>query len=193
MAAHSESSPVVPSVLPDQPQTGWAPWLRTIAQAINLLGIDAIQRRNDIAAEQQARQAADNLEVSYRQAQATMSGGGTVTWAAGRLAWTNRFLCLPVGGGMSSVGYIQIGQPVTDIPAGQVYTGVARTADATGVVLNAFEALYAAHTPGGDPTAINFYIESYTVSFSAPSNWLLIATINGDDGSAKLGTGQILP
>jgi hypothetical protein len=38
MAAHSQSSPVIQPVLPDQPQTAWAPWLREIAGAVNQLG-----------------------------------------------------------------------------------------------------------------------------------------------------------
>lgn len=37
MAAHSPSSPIVPSVPPDQPPAAYPQWLREMAQAINLI------------------------------------------------------------------------------------------------------------------------------------------------------------
>jgi hypothetical protein len=128
----------------------------------------------------------------YEKAQFTMSGGGTVTWGGGLLKWTSRFIAIPMGQTTASVGYIDINQPTSNIPAGQVYNGVARTASASGVVLNSWEALYAVHTPGGNNTAVRFFIVIYTTAFNPPSNWLLVAAINGDDGSVKLGNGVAL-
>lgn len=127
----------------------------------------------------------------YTKAQATFSGGGTVSWAGtgGKLRWTARFITLPVSQTSSTSGYIDIVQPTTNIPAGQVHNGVARTADANGVILNNWEALYAVHTPGGNASAIQYRIVTYTAAFDAPSNWILVAVVNGDDGSVTLGNG----
>jgi len=53
--------------------------------------------------------------------------------------------------------------------------------------------LYAVHTVGGNENAISsFQIRRYTNAFSAPSNWLLVAVVNGDDNTVKLGTGVII-
>ncbi|MEI8327633.1 MAG: hypothetical protein WCG02_00660 [Candidatus Taylorbacteria bacterium] len=130
----------------------------------------------------------------YIKAQFTMSGGGTVTWVGptGKLKWTARFIAIPVSRTTVSSGYVDMVQPTTSIPAVQVYNGVARTADANGVILNAWEALWAVHTPGGAYTDIAYYITVYSTSFNAPSNWILVAAVNGDDNSIKLGTGIIL-
>lgn len=133
----------------------------------------------------------------FAQAGLTMSGGGVViSWAGlgGRLAWDGRFLALPVpiGSGAGSAGYFAFSQPPTDIPAAQVWNGVARSATAAGVVLNSWEALYADCTIGGDLGAWVYRIVVYNVSFIAPSNWILIAVVNGDNGSIKLGTGRVL-
>lgn len=131
----------------------------------------------------------------YFKAQATMSGGGTVSWAGGggRLKWSNRFIAISMEKQSSfSNGYVDIYQPSADIPAAQVYDGVARSANATGVVLNGWEALYAVHTIGGDNSAVSFRIVRYTNPFTAPSNWLLVAVVNGDDNTVKLGTGLII-
>jgi hypothetical protein len=130
----------------------------------------------------------------YVKGQFTMSGGGVVSWAGlgGKLRWTGRFIVLPLSQTSGSAGYVDINQPTSDIPSGQVYDGLARTADANGVVLNAWEALYAAHTVGGNNVAVTYYIVRYTNAFDAPSNWILVAAVNGDDGTVKLGTGQTL-
>jgi len=132
--------------------------------------------------------------LDHLQSQHVMSGGGTVTWGgpAGRLKWTARFITLPMGRTATSGGYVQFDQPIVNIPAAQVHDGLDRAADATGVVLNNWEALYAAHTPGGTHTAITYYIVIHTVAFIAPSNWTLVAVVNADDDCIKLGTGQIL-
>ncbi|MEW6491438.1 MAG: hypothetical protein AB1589_02645 [Cyanobacteriota bacterium] len=139
----------------------------------------------------------------YQKAQYTLSGGGTVTWEGpgGRLKWTNRFIAISMGISKSfseekkyheKFGYIDIGMPISDIPAAQVYDEAARKVDANGVVLNAWEALYAVHTVGGDNTQVSLQIVRHRRAFYAPSNWLLIAVVNGDDGTVKLGTGVII-
>jgi hypothetical protein len=130
----------------------------------------------------------------YTKMQFTLSGGGTVTWAGagGKLKWTVRFLAIPGATASTPNGYVEIDQPVTNIPAGQVWDGYARTADADGVVLTNWEALWAVHTVGGVAAAITYHITSYNAGFDAPSNWILVAAVNGDDGSIKLGNGFTL-
>lgn len=129
---------------------------------------------------------------AYNHAQHTMMGGGTISWGGvgGRLKWTSRFLCVPVGGGAGPGGYLQMDQPVTDIPAGNVYDGVARSATAAGVILNAYEGLFFAHTTGG--TTGSFFIAGLTPVSTVPSNWILIASATGDGGACKLGTGEFI-
>ena len=142
----------------------------------------------------------------YQKAQATLSGGGTVTWRAepvaagarslpaGRLKWTQRFIAISMGGLHESFanGCVSINPPTADIPAGQVWDGSARSVNANGVLLKDWEALYAEHTVGGGDTAVKFHVVLYTTPFVAPSNWLIVALRNDDDQTLKLGTGVCL-
>lgn len=129
----------------------------------------------------------------YLYGQFVMSGGGTISWIGGKLKWTARFICIPMGrSGAASGGYVQMDQPVVDIPAAQVHNGVARVADANGVTLASWEALYAAHTIGGNQLAVTYYIVLYSTAWIPPSNWLLVAAVNSDTSSIKLGTGKLL-
>lgn len=128
----------------------------------------------------------------YMKAQFTLSGGGTVTWGGqgGRLKWSNRFIAISAERSATFAnGHLNISQPTTDIPAGQVYDGVARSANANGVVLNGWEAIYAVHNVGADENSVSFQIVRYTNNFYAPSNWVLVAVVNADDNTVKLGTG----
>ncbi|HET7231463.1 MAG TPA: tail fiber domain-containing protein [Longimicrobium sp.] len=128
----------------------------------------------------------------YIKAQFTLSGGGVVTWANGRLKWTNRFIAISANAGTTfSSGYVDINQPTTDIPAANVHNNVARSATADGVQLNGWEALYAVHNPGGGPGEVTYRIVVYTAAFNAPSNWILVGVVNADFNYVKLGTGEI--
>jgi len=131
----------------------------------------------------------------YQKGQFTMSGGGKVTWTApgNRLKWTQRFIAISMEKSKTfASGYVDIIQPQSDIPAQNVYDGKTRSVNAAGIVLNSWEALYAVHTVGGNSRAVSFRIVRYTHEFSAPSNWLLVAVVNGDDQTVKLGTGTII-
>jgi len=131
----------------------------------------------------------------YQKAQFAMSGGGKVTWAGpgNRLGWTRRFIAISMETRKTfNSGHVDIIQPQFDIPAANVYDGKSRSANADGIVLNSWEALYAVHAVGGNQSAVNFRIARYTHDFNAPSNWLLIAVVNGDDQTVKLGTGTII-
>ena len=131
----------------------------------------------------------------YIKAQFTMSGGGTVTWGGlgGRLKWTNRFIAITMGNTPTvPAGHINIYMPTSDITAANVYDGKVRSVTAEGVVLNAWEALYAVHNVGGNQSDVSYRIVSYNNGFNAPSNWILVAVVNDDDKSIKLGTGLIV-
>ncbi|MDJ0718878.1 MAG: hypothetical protein QNJ54_32400 [Prochloraceae cyanobacterium] len=131
----------------------------------------------------------------YQKAQFTMSGGGKVTWEgqAGRLKWTQRFIAICMEKGKSfTTGYVDIKQPTTDIPKEHVWDKNARSANAKGVILKSWEALYAVHTIGGNNYAVSYRIVRYSEGFEAPSNWLLVAVVNSDDNTIKLGTGTII-
>ena len=131
----------------------------------------------------------------YLRAQQSLSGGGTVAWAGpgsiDGLSWTSRFLATSIGPiDTFAEGYIVIDMPLADIPASNVYDGADRVLGTDGaIVLNNNEALYAVHTVGGLSTEVELRIEHQDTSFYAPSNWILIAVVNGDDGSIKLGIG----
>ncbi|QQO52627.1 MAG: hypothetical protein N838_03820 [Thiohalocapsa sp. PB-PSB1] len=132
----------------------------------------------------------------YIKAQFTLSGGGTVTWGGpgGRLKWTRRFIAISMERGASfSEGHVNIVQPTSDIPAANVYDGKDRAATSDdGVLLKDWEALYAVHRVGGSYDAVEFQIVRYHSDFYAPSNWILVAVVNKDDQTVKLGTGVTL-
>ncbi len=131
-------------------------------------------------------------DVDYRHAQAAASGGGTVSWIGLRLKWTSRFFYGPISLASSPDGYVAAIMPTANIPAANVYSGVARSVTTDGVLLSDYEALYAEHTVGGAATAIAYRIIRYDTAFVAPPNWLLVAAYFADDSTLKLGTGQIL-
>lgn len=132
---------------------------------------------------------------AYEKAQFTLSIAGTASWEGmgGRLKWTGRFIAIGMGTNSTfSTGHVNIYQPSTDIPAAQVYDGKARSANANGIVLNAWESLYAVHTVGSHQSDVTLHIKYYDKSFDTPSNWILIAVVNYDSNCVKLGNGVTL-
>lgn len=134
----------------------------------------------------------------YTKAQSVLSGGGTVTWggSGGRLKWTQRFVHFGVENGSTfASGYVDIVQPTLNIPAAHVHNNVERSANSSGVVLNGWEALWAVHEPGAAAGSVSFRITHANASgsHSVPGNWVLVAAVNGDDNTVKLGTGAVLP
>ncbi|KYF85343.1 hypothetical protein BE20_31510 [Sorangium cellulosum] len=131
----------------------------------------------------------------YAKAQYTLSGGGTVTWGGRgqKLKWTKRFIAMCAEQGETfSDGHVAISASSASPSIVQDWDDAVRACDADGVVLNDWEALYAVHRPGGDSAAVTFRIVNYGHKFKAPSNWILVATVNGEDNTVKLGTGEIL-
>ncbi len=127
----------------------------------------------------------------YQKAQFGMSGGGLVTWSvSGYLKWTTRFIAIAAERPKTfSTGYVDIVCPTGNPALVKCWDGSSR-ATADGVLLRDWEALYAVHEVGGDQTRVTFQIVVYnTGTFHAPGNWLLVAVVNGDDRTVKLGTG----
>ncbi|MCA0350386.1 MAG: hypothetical protein LCH85_00190 [Chloroflexi bacterium] len=132
----------------------------------------------------------------YTKAQFAFTGGGRVTWNGinNRLKWSQRFIAISMERSISfASGHVNVNQPTSDIPADQVYDNQVRSCNAEGIVLKAWEALYAVHTVGGNENAVSYQITCYTkASFFVPSNWLLVAVVNGDDGTIRLANGLVL-
>jgi len=131
----------------------------------------------------------------YNHAQPVMTGGGNITWGGigGRLGWSASLMCMPVSSATTASNNLTIDQPTSGtIPAGNTYDGVARTWTAAGIVLTAWEALYAVHTLGGVQSDITFWVAAYTGVSPIASNWILIGTVNGTGGAVKLGTGEFI-
>jgi microcystin-dependent protein len=132
----------------------------------------------------------------YVKAQFALSGGGTVTWGgpSGYLKWTSRFIAISMERSSTfSSGYVNITLPTA---ASQItaYDGTNRFDATQGIQLKDWEALYAVHTLGGSPDQVSYQIVSYTTgTITAPSNWILVAVLNNDDQTIKLGTGVSIP
>ena len=144
-----------------------------------------------------------NIDATYTEdlkANTLMTGGGTVTFTGGNLAWTNRFIVISDGYGsqFSTNGYFDISQPAsgTTIPYVGLSGGGSATVTASGVPLAAWEALYYILPIGSSNTTTpaNFRIAYWgaNATFTVPENWVLIAVLNGDDGNLRLGNGMIL-
>jgi microcystin-dependent protein len=126
----------------------------------------------------------------YAKAQYTLSGGGRIRWTKdGLLSWSYRFIAICMG--KTSVlpsGHFNMDQPVNSsrLTAFDNSTRIVGGA----IKLNPWEAIYAIHDMDGDATKTTFQIVQYQYKFyEVPTNWILIAVVNGDDSSLKLGTG----
>ncbi|XXY49196.1 hypothetical protein WME91_55225 [Sorangium sp. So ce269] len=131
----------------------------------------------------------------YAKTQYTLSRCGTVTWGGmgQKLKWTSRFIAMGAESGSTfSDGHVSISASSASLSIVQDWDNAVRACDADGVVLNGWETLYAVHTPGGNSVAVTFRIVKYGTSFKAPSNWILVASVNYDNNTVKLGTGEIL-
>ena len=128
----------------------------------------------------------------YQKAQFALSGGGTVTWDGpnGYLKWSKRFIAISMERTKTfSGGHINIALP-SDPSLVTSWDGSTRVDKDKGILLKNWEALYAVHETGQDQTKITYQIVVYNHgTFHAPSNWLLVAVVNNDDRTVKLGTG----
>lgn len=132
---------------------------------------------------------------SYTKAQFTFSGGGQISWFNNRLRWTADFLAIGFGRSAANWGghiRVRMPGPGAVIPAANIYNGVARTVTGDGIELGDWEALYFVHTIGGHELAGEFRIINWTTEWDVQNNWILVASRNQEDGSLRLGNGEIL-
>jgi hypothetical protein len=165
---------------------------RTARSALNFTGL-GVTATDDTA---NARTTV-NVPVSpyVEHARHTMTGGGVVSLVGGAFSWSGRFIVISTGSDPAAAasGYFQIDMPTSG--ALQVHGGAtARNWSASGVSLNAWDALYyelplGASTPS---VAANFHVLSYTAAFVVPAHWVLLVVQNGDRGFVRLGIGGVL-
>ena len=124
----------------------------------------------------------------YTKAHYTLSGGGTIRWTkTGLFKWSQRFICISMGStSIVPPGHINIRYP--DAIKLTAWDGTARLTS-EGIQLRAWEALYAIHTMELNEGAVTYRIVVYYQLPEVPINWILVAVMNGDDNSLKLGTG----
>lgn len=131
----------------------------------------------------------------YAKAHYTLSGGGTIKWSSGGwLSWNNRFIAIAMGKNSNiPAGHINIFQP--DEKKLELWDSSAATTRMSdkGIALKDWEALYAIHTIGETENRVTFKIYYYNSKQEIPINWILVAVMNGDDKSLKLGTGATIP
>jgi microcystin-dependent protein len=123
----------------------------------------------------------------------SLKGGGTISWSeTNHLTWTRRFRADGFGvTSFSRDGYFNITHP-TSTESGNLesWDGENRIDDA-GIKLCGWESLYAILTGAGS-NDVRLRIVDFSRQGEVPSNWLLIASRNGDDQTLKLGTGLTL-
>jgi microcystin-dependent protein len=189
-----------PRVDAAKPETAKAGWSLHDAKGVSRLfidqggvgiGIGTLEPRTALDTGAGVMSGAAN---DYQKAQFTLSGGGTVTWGGpgGYLKWSQRFIAISMERTKTfSSGYVDIYLPTN---ASQVTAwDKSGRVDANGVLLKDWEALYAVHDVGGNNSSVKFQIVHYNNgTFHAPSNWLLVAVVNSDDKTVKLGTGATL-
>ena len=125
-----------------------------------------------------------------QKAHFSLKGGGLITWSnTNRLSWNRRLIAIGFGiTNSSSDGYFNILGPTMPGFGGlESWDGSNRIQDAS-VELRDWESLYAIMT-GIGPNDVRLRIENYQQQVELSSNWLLIASRNGDDGTLKLGIG----
>jgi microcystin-dependent protein len=186
-----------PRVDPDKAVTAKAGWNIAdakgasrlfIDQSTGNVGLGTIEPRSGLDTGSGVMSGAAN---DYQKAQFSLSGGGTVTWGgpSGYLKWSARFIAISMERSKTFAGgYVDINLPTS----ASLVTAPDATprVNAQGILLKDWEALYAVHEIGKDPSKVTFQIVHYnTGSFHAPSNWLLVAVVNTDDKTVKLGTG----
>jgi hypothetical protein len=120
-------------------------------------------------------------------------GGGTITVNASyAVLWSQRFIVISNGTGshFSTVGYFDITCPTSGTITG-VGGATNKTATVSGIPLGAWEALYYILPIGSSNGSLagNFRVVSYTSDLVVPSNWVLIAIRNGDNGVVSFNNG----
>lgn len=133
--------------------------------------------------------------VASLRAHLNLSGGGNISLTgANELSWSQRFIIIANGNGshFSTAGHFSLNMPAS----GAVIRGIGATADVTvttgGIPLGTWQALYAVLTIGGGSASYEYAITDYNVAHSLPSNYVLLAVRNNDNGRVHLSTGMEL-
>jgi hypothetical protein len=131
-----------------------------------------------------------------------LTGGGTVTYDASRyLSWTQRFISIGGGRGLSAgvystTGYYDIG-PSSAIPVGTVIPGVGGatsiTTTAAGIPISQWGALYYKLT-GANSVFVpaNLIFVGFNADYTVTPDMVLIASFNSENKSIRLGSGQTM-
>jgi hypothetical protein len=139
-----------------------------------------------------------NIDPSYTadlKSPANMTGGGNITFTGGNFSWSNRFIVISNGNGshFSTSGYFDITMPTSGTITGVGGAGNV-TATGSGIPLGSWQALYYILPVGSNNGSVagNFRLAQYTSALVVPETWLLIAVVNGDDGTVRVGNGITL-
>ena len=129
---------------------------------------------------------AANVQRDYMDAaRATVAGGGQL-WVdqSYNITWTQRFITMGAGRAtaLALSGFFDITAPPTGTVIPRVGNTGSATVTAAGIPLGVWETLYYIVPFGSDYISrpANFRIAGYSTDFTVPSNWLAIATHNGD-------------
>ena len=139
-----------------------------------------------------------NIDPSYTadlKSPANMTGGGNISYISSNFFWSNRFIVISNGNGsqFSTAGYFDITMPTSGTITG--VGGAANvTATGSGIPLGGWQAIYYILPVGSNNGSIsaNFRVAQYTSALVVPETWLLIAVVNGDDGTVRVGNGITL-
>ena len=122
------------------------------------------------------------------RARQNIHGGGTISYASGRLKWSERFIT-QVGKttDFAAAGFFLVEMP----PVGTTITGAGgasdSTVDADGILMPSFGVLYYVlpETVGSSQSG-NFRIVDFNSVFDVPDNWLQIASQNPDASTPQV-------
>jgi len=128
----------------------------------------------------------NHLKLAYgNRANRSITGGGTITVnSLGSVLWGSRFIVISSGRGTSAStsGYFDINCPTSGSITG-VGGAASVTADAAGIPLAAWQALYYILPIGSNNTSLaaNFRVVGFTADVDIPHDWVLICLRNGDN------------
>jgi hypothetical protein len=133
------------------------------------------------------------LDLSI-QSKHTLLGSGIFSVTSNKVKWSNRLIVIGAGGG-PTVSYWSI----PSITSGTV-TGVNGhanvTADASGITMSAWDALYAVldyNETSATLGVTDLRIMSYsTAGYNVPHNWILLCRHNNDNSNFHFGNGIVL-
>jgi hypothetical protein len=171
--------------------TGNPVWANTTATP----RLDTLTYSGSLVAAQLASTDFVNAAAMVSRMGLAVTGGGAVSWLSNVFAWSNRFIIISSGYGSNSstAGYFDITMPTSGSVA-LAGGASARSWSASGITLNAWDALYYALPLGSANTSLpaNFTVVSYSSTFVAPAHWVLVAVNNSDTTLLRVCNGVTL-